>query len=233
MSQVSKMLKAVFILLTCLATLMGCETTQTPESAREQKQVIVGASIDDLATRLKALKITDEYPLRVYYHGDCAMVGTQFFESIPFPIQSLNPSTSDGGALEKVTSLFTDESKINTYIDDAGMLRLHIGNSIDYPLFTNVDSFGIPSNVRHEPGTVVDYIANTPETKEVMKRFGLQQTATLSVFSLQPGYSDDSPQVPENFGDLTLNEALDVVASVFRRVVVYSTCDTHYSIKIY
>ena len=129
--------------------------------------------------------------------------------------------------------MFPERANAKTYLDDRGVMRLHIGNSIDYPLLTHVQSFQIPSNVLHQPKTTTAYISTTSKFEEAMTQFGLKPTATLSVFNLQPGLSDKSPKLPEGFGNMTIDQALDVVAGIFKKIVVYSTCDTHYSVKVY
>jgi len=231
--KVYKCVKAFFVFIFFTIILHGCTTSHSTSSKIGSQEPRDELAINEFINALRKLRIADEYPVRVYYHGNCTLVKKRYFDTIPFPFSNLNAPSVDGGYVERVHSMFAKTDSVKVYIDEKKIVRVHIGNSIDYPLATKLSSVKIPSDAQYYPQTSAAYISTSSEFVNSMKQFDLQATFPRLFSGALSIPTNKSPRMPENLTNVTVDEALDMVAEKFRKIVIFSTCDTHYSVRVH
>jgi hypothetical protein len=155
---------------------------------------------------------------RLYYEGMCKTGGER---DIWFP-EIETTASPIGTGLAAVRGVFVPRISV----EDArnGLVRITIGNVPRALLSTRLARVKLTPEDRYNALLAVRTIESAPEARDAMEMTGFNSPITTMSFPITmpaPGL----PHLPEEMMDVTLDEALDMVARTFGGVVLYGACD--------
>ena len=159
---------------------------------------------------------------RVYYSTACeAQDGTP----LPFPqVEVQSPSNGKTG-LTAVRDIFRKDKRVNVSEDATGIIRVTIGEPASALLQTRIHSLTLKQHEQYNPELAIFAILNSTDVEVAIRQLGFDQPDTTFGGSINvPGKGMALPHLPASMMDVTMDQALDLVAKTFRGIVIYETC---------
>lgn len=176
----------------------------------------------DLTTALVA---TGKFA-RIYVHDDPCQVGELGW--LVFPEMKFRAPAKGQKGLEAIRYMFGDDPHTEVSEDPSGMVRITIGKVSAELLGTKVHSLAFSQRAQYNPQLPVpdgsiDTILSAPEVKTVMAKLKVSTIGGFFEIIEAPPIETD-PHLPPSMNDVTVDEALDIVARTFGGVVSYEEC---------
>jgi hypothetical protein len=159
---------------------------------------------------------------RIYFSSACS--GGKF----PFPIFpkiSVMP-TQQREALAAVRDIFLKDESVRVVRDRSGMIRITIGRPPTALLQTNLKSLRFNTDEQYNGWRAVGAILNAKEVQSAMQKLGFEKGVKMAIGPIavpEPGRS--LPHLTASIMNMTMDQALDLVAETFGGIVIYETCE--------
>lgn len=169
---------------------------------------------------------TDSSGARVYFESSCKSArkpNLLTLGSLPLPkigIRSV-PETQPPLIMAKQT--FLGNGGVSAHINGSGLVVVEIGKVNKGVLETKLNSIQLNATQRYNPQLAIDKILNLATVQAAENRlelFLLPRPMDLQIVSPAPGL----PHLPAQIRSMTLDKALDMVASTFHGVVIFGVC---------
>jgi hypothetical protein len=158
---------------------------------------------------------------RLYYVVPCKDPDHDF--PVPFPDVKAQSPLNDRGGLETVRDIFRDDKRVTVSEEPDGIIKVRVGEVPAAILQTKIPLLRLKPLQQYNPTSAVFAITDTKAIQGAMRKLGLQGTPT--VYSI-PGNlpTKPAPHLPAVIKNVTLDQALDIVARTFGVIVVFGEC---------
>lgn len=166
---------------------------------------------------------------RLYFTTQCSMEHDSFAEDErpypAFPQLSLAHSSANVPPLEAVRDMLRNQQDTAVTEDQSGLMRITLGAVPTALLKTRIARLTFTPIERWNPDPAIWAIEGAPEIKVAMRTLNLQ-LPRLRVIDILLGPTGDekSPHLPSTLEGVTMDQALDAVATSFRQLVIYGEC---------
>lgn len=157
---------------------------------------------------------------RISYTTSCYKNG----QPVPFPELRVRPAANGEKGLAAVRSVFRDDKNVAVVQDRSGMVRITIGKPASAILQTKIRSLALKPLDRYNPGLAIVAIEKAKEVQVAMEKLGLQppEVVVLDMNVAEP--AKGLPHLPATLADITVDQALDLVAKTFGGIAYYGVC---------
>lgn len=173
---------------------------------------------------LKYLRLvigTSGKTIRLYYSASSCHVGNDQ-APVPFPAVKLRPPSKEKIGLAAVREIFSDDKSVTVSEEPLGTIRVLIGKVPMSILQTKLPLIALDPLERYNQRMAINAIQSAKEVQTAMHSLGLMPVSNLGGLIAEP--AKGLPHLPASMKELTVDRALDVVASTFQNVVVYGVC---------
>ena len=159
--------------------------------------------------------------IRLYYHADCRKTFPVDY-SIPLPLFTVQPPSEGKTGLAAVREIFKNAKDVTIAEEPQGIIRITIGEVPTEILRTKIRDLTLQSQARYDPSLAIGAIASAKEMSAAMTSLGL--TLSPNAGGLMAPVEKGMPCLPSAMRDVTVDQALDVIAKTWGGPVVYATC---------
>lgn len=158
---------------------------------------------------------------RLYYVVPCKDPDHDF--PVPFPDIRAQSPLNDRVGLGAVRDIFRDDKRVTVLETTDGIIKVNIGQVPAAILQTKIPLLRLKPLQQYNPTSAVFALTDTKAVQAAMRKLGLQEAA--SVFSIPHNLpAKTAPHLTTIIKDVTLDQALDIVAKTFGVVVVFGEC---------
>lgn len=158
---------------------------------------------------------------RIYYQATCPP--DEHFP-LAFPRIAVHASSSKGGnALASIRRLFQRNELATVVEDKDGIIRVKIGTVSDIVLRTPIAALHFDLESQYNYLLAIGTILKVPEVQAIMEKLNVRVPARPYHIHVVPP-SDAQPHLPSVITNVTMDQALDVVARTWGGVVLYGAC---------
>ena len=158
---------------------------------------------------------------RLYYVVPCKNPDHDF--PAPFPEVKAQAALNGHIDLEAVREIFRDDKRVAVSEETDGIIRIHIGEVPAAILKTKIPILRLKPIQQYDPAWATMALTDSKAVQVAMRKLGLKEAPF--VFSLASNLpAKPAPHLPTVLKNVTLDQALDMVAKTFRVVVVFGEC---------
>lgn len=209
-----------------LAAILGSSATLsigTAESASAADQQVRNDILVNWA-QVQQYLVSPEYfrnyTIRVYYLADCRFQNGVFHDpALPPPIVKGERPTKGETGLIAARHIFRNASDVRVSEDPDRIIRIRIGNVPTAVLKTKIRIIKMDDSARSTKLGAIRAILKTREMQTAMKSL---KPNVPSYFSSETGITP--PPYHAQMKNVTFDQALDVIAKSWDRIVVYGVC---------
>jgi hypothetical protein len=161
---------------------------------------------------------------RIYYAGECPTKDrSSLVQQLHFPSVWFQPPLPGATGMDAVRQIFSEDPNVTVTQDRFEMLRITIGSVSSTVLQTRIPSLTFDPTAQYTASSATDTIAITADiyAKQHGLPFGL---APFIIDHLVSGPINGAPHLPAMMQNITIDDALDVVARTFKGIVTYGDC---------
>lgn len=168
-----------------------------------------------------ALKVR---PVRIYYSAICFRPANDSTDEVILPKFDLQQAKPGVTGLTAARQIFVREKNVAITEDSSGIIRIRIGHVSDTVLQTKIANIAMNAFDQYDNILAVLALERSPEVEDAMHRLGLHRPSHV-IDVLTPGPAPSRPHLPAVIKDVTLDQALDTTATIFKSVILYGICD--------
>jgi len=166
---------------------------------------------------------------RIYYTASCPSDADYFpYYPYPFPVIPVHAPPDALSGLAAVRYMFGDVKKITIEEQPVGVIRIRIGQISDTILKTHISQINLKQTLKQEaqytPLFAIYAIEGAKEVQDAMRDLHIQSDSRPYI-QLMTEPSEKLPHLPEALSNVTMDQALDLVAQTFGGIVEYGTCE--------
>jgi hypothetical protein len=166
---------------------------------------------------------------RIYYSAVCRRPNESFDAS--FPRLDVEPPPQGKLGIAAVRDMFRHDKDVSVKETAPGIVRIRIGSVPDDILRVRIPSLALTADERYNYWLAISKIQNAPEVRSAMHKLGI--STPLRFINVLIGNVPEWPHLPSVMTNVTVDEALDLVAKTFRGVVVYEFCASRDQYEFY
>jgi hypothetical protein len=212
--------RATRVVVLLLALSQPLEAQALPEATANSTRD--GISVEnDLMSFLRLALQQAGAPVRLDYSATCP---DRRNELIPFPKITIKPPMRGAVGLKAVREIFQREP--STTVDRAanGTIWISIGDIPRALLRARISSLELTPLEQYNPMLAVVAAEKTNDMRLLMAKLGVHPAVVVADYLLnQPG--SIAEHLPASVSNVTFDQFLDLIATEFRGVVIYGTCD--------
>jgi hypothetical protein len=161
--------------------------------------------------------------MRLYYQADChSPKAASIDDDVPFPTFSVQPPSGDKSGLAAVREIFKNAKDVTIKEEPEGIIRIWIGKVPTEILQTRIPQVRLDRLAQYDPELAIGAIENTKEIDAA--KHSLRVTSVLNVGGLMAPAEKSLPSLPSSMTNLTMDQALDMIAKTWGGPVVYGAC---------
>jgi hypothetical protein len=206
-----------------LAVFPGFQNVQAAPSALEISQAQEAGKHNEYAmlTYLVPVLLQARKAGRIYYAPSSCVPDEN--DPDPFPTIDMQPPPKETSGLAAVREIFRHDHNIKVKESPSGIIRIRIGKIPDAILQTKLSRIYLMPIAQYNPVDAILAIERSEEVQAAMHRLGIHQAfqaVNVQIVMPAPGL----PHLPKSIDNLTMEQALDLVAQTFRGIVEYGAC---------
>lgn len=156
---------------------------------------------------------------RLYLFTSCE--GRQ--SPLRFPRMKVQAASKGNVGLSGVREVFQNDKQVVVTQDPNGMIRIRRGNVPTALLKTKIHALRLKPDERYTEMLAVSAVLSAKEVEAAMRRLKLEHpVVVVSIMVVTP--REGVPHLPAVMKDITLDEALDRVATTFGGIVISAQC---------
>jgi hypothetical protein len=217
----------------CVLVTIGWSIAVSADAAEPPKQGGVRLIARNQATVLKYLEpvsYSSGKVVRLYYVVQCHATDVE----MPFPAVRVGPPSENSTGLAAVREIFRDDKNVTVTEEPMGVIRVSIGKVPTAILQTRLSSVNLDKDQQYDPRLAIGAIESTKEMEAAERSLGLAGVSLLAGTAQLP--LSGIPHLPKSLKNLTVDQALDVIAKTWQGPVVYGVCanqSNRYGTKTY
>jgi hypothetical protein len=142
--------------------------------------------------------------------------------SVPFPLFPLQPPSPDKTGVAAVREIFKNAEDIRIAVEPPGIIRIWIGKVPAEILRTRISLLTLDRQAQYDPSFAIGAIESTKELEAAETSRGL--SLAPNVGGLVAAAENGLPCLPASMKNITVDEALDVIAKTWGGPVVFGAC---------
>jgi len=166
---------------------------------------------------------------RLYYESTCT---PENGAARLFPRLNLRSPELGNSWLDSIRSIFREEPGVNASQGKDGIVRIKIGSYPGEILNTKISRLKFRHVARFDETLALAAIMRAPELQAEMKRLNMHVAANEKPVPTGKGGSA-GPHLPAEIKGVTLDQALDLVATTWKSMVAYGVCQNSGEFYIY
>lgn len=218
-----------FTLFLPLLIFFGCASSSGVESARELRSNARNATLQDVTDNIKSAISADPVPVRIYFRGDCESRADHFRE-VQFPKIELSLPPSGSTTVDRVRSMFRNNNYVTVNQEYNRIIRIKIYKPNEDILLTEIPLIQFTPEEQYNRRQAITVIDTSPEVLKTANELGINRTLG-PVFDLIVPPQEGLPSLPSKIENVTMDEALDIVATKFRSMISFGICESRYTIR--
>jgi hypothetical protein len=157
---------------------------------------------------------------RIYYSAACQPNNNLV---VSFPRLDVRPPSNGKIGIAAVRDIFRNEKDVSVKEAGPGIIRVRIGSVSDTLLRVRISNLVLTPEEQYNYWLAIFKIENAPEVQSVMQKLKIRTPArVIGIGIMHP--ADGLPHLPGVITNVTMDQALDLVAKTFRGVVLYESC---------
>jgi hypothetical protein len=157
---------------------------------------------------------------RLYYRSNCWGSDDS---AVSFPRIDVQPPQSKSSGINAVRDIFRGHKDIAITQDAKGIIRIKFGEVPDEILRTRISSLRLDPLSQYNATLAIAAIESTQEVQFAMHKFGLKiPQQVYNMLLVKP--AEGLVHLPAEIRNVSMDQALDLVATVFRGIVIYGAC---------
>jgi hypothetical protein len=159
---------------------------------------------------------------RINYVTACAAKG----KPLPFPIVEVQPASKEALGLAAVRDIFGKDKGVSVSETPSGIIRVTIGQPIASILQTKIRSLSLDREQQYNAVPTIIAILECKEVEGAMRQLGFERPLTVAHMGIALPEKDGPPlpHLPARMTNLTVDQALDLIAKAFGGIVIYKEC---------
>lgn len=158
---------------------------------------------------------------RLYYAGLCR----GGMPSAPFAKLKLRSPTKGKTGLAAVREIFAENKHVRVTQSRSGIIRINVGDVPSDLLQTKIAMLRFNPDQQYTEELALIAIQSAREVEVAMRKHGFEHPVVVtSIMVLGP--APGRPHLPKRITNVTLDQALDLVAKTFEGIVTYEECRT-------
>jgi hypothetical protein len=159
---------------------------------------------------------------RIYYRGSCQLQ-LDADPAASFPQLNVQPPSNGKSGVAAVREIFRHEKDVSVKETDPGIIRIRIGSVPDAVLRVTISNLVLTPEEQYNYWLAIFKIENAPEVQSAMRELKIRlRVRTVSIGIVQP--TDGLLHLSGVITNVTMDQALDLVAKTFRGIVLYDFC---------
>jgi hypothetical protein len=155
---------------------------------------------------------------RVYIVTNCGAK-----ECPQFPQIRMQPASQGKAGLAAVREIFAKDEQTSVTSGQDGIIRIRFGGQLSALLQTKIHSLRFKPLERYNIIDAEAAIEGTEEVKGAIKKLRLEEPVVVFSGSVQQPMKG-LPHLPDHIENMTVDRALDLLATTFGEVVLYEEC---------
>jgi hypothetical protein len=161
---------------------------------------------------------------RIYYQAVCQPDEDHL---IVFPQIDVQPPSRGQTGLIAVRHMFRSNKNVTVTQDGDGMIRIRIGQFPDALLQTRIATVAFDPIEQYNYMLALGAIETTSEVQSAMGKLKIHAPSRVyDMLTVQP--ADGLPHLPPEIPNVSMDQALDSVATAFRGIVLYGACQKYH-----
>lgn len=157
---------------------------------------------------------------RIYYSATCQ---PNVNLAASFPRLDVRPASNGKSGVAAVRDIFREEKNISVKEVDSGIIRVKIGSVPNAVLRARISNLILTPEEQYNYWLAIFKIENAPEVQSAMQELKIGiPPRTVNIGIAQP--ADGLPHLPDVITNVTMDQALDLVAKTFGGIVIYEFC---------
>jgi hypothetical protein len=158
---------------------------------------------------------------RFYYEASCPPGEMDY--PLAFPRVDVQPPLRGVTDLDFVRSIFRQakENWVAEKVD--GIIRIRFGNAPDAILQTQIHRLNLEPIEQFNPLLIIDAIVNSPDVRSAMAELHVVVPQRVYSMIFTPP-AEGLPHLPSEISNVTMDQALDMIARTWSGVVLYGAC---------
>ena len=212
--------KFLFVILMALVAGVGAvESLSAQEASREASN----RNEDVVLEYLRPVISSSGKAVRIYYRAMCHRTSNSTAEApVPFPLVNVQPPPKDKTGLAAVREIFKNDQNVTVAEEPEGIIRVWIGKVPTAILETKLSVLALDRLEQYNQRMAINAIKDTKKMQAAMRSLAVLPVSDLG--GLVAEASQALPHLPATMQDVTVDQALDVIAKTFHHVVVYGAC---------
>jgi hypothetical protein len=158
---------------------------------------------------------------RIYYEASCPPGDLEF--PLPFPRVDVLPPLTGPTDLDVVRSIFRQTRESWVVEKVGGIIQIRLGKAPNAILRTRIHRLNLNPIAQFNPSEVINAIVNSPEVRSAMEELHVDVPQRIySMILTQP--AEGLPHLPAEISNVTMDQALDMIARTWSGVVLYGAC---------
>lgn len=159
---------------------------------------------------------------RVYYAGVCEGQD-RVYVVLPSAVETQAPPSNEVG-LAAVRAIFRNKDGVSVSEGADGIIRIVIGQVPMAILDTKIPTITFDPIQQYTEKMAIWAITGSDEVSRAEKRLGTRIAGPVVRNSFATEPAEGRPHLPESLTNVTLDQALDTVATTFGGIVMYGAC---------
>ncbi len=157
---------------------------------------------------------------RIYYQAVCP---SDEHYPLAFRRVDVRPPSRDATDLAAVRSIFREQKGVLVAEYPPGIIRVRIGRVPDAILRTQISTLNLTPTERYNSFAAIWAIENAPEVRSAAKKLHIVvPVRVVNMPTVRP--AEGLPHLPPQLSNVTMDQALDLVARTWSGIVLYGVC---------
>jgi hypothetical protein len=157
---------------------------------------------------------------RIYYRATCP---PDEHYPLAFPQLDVEPPLGSETGLVAVRSIFRKERDLTVTENETGIIRVRIGRVPRSILQTRITRLHLAPETQYNVLLAINAIERSPEVQSAMSKLNISvPERPYNFLVVQP--SEGLPHLPTEILNVTMDQALDMVARTWKGIVLYGAC---------
>jgi len=203
--------------IVCLATENSPSIGDQSLEAKRQHE------LDAVLGYLRDVAWSSRKAIRLYYRADCQpMKGSVVDYSVPFPLFRLQGPSPDKTDVAAVREIFKNANNVTITEHPQGIIRIWIGKVPTEILRTRISLIRLDREAQYDPSFAIASIMSTKEVEAAETLLGVSESPNIG--GLVAPAENGLPSLPATMKNITVDEALDMIAKTWGGPVVFGAC---------
>jgi hypothetical protein len=146
---------------------------------------------------------------------------------LPFPTVEMQVASKETSGLAAVREIFSKDKKVSVSESPSGIIRVTIGQPMFLTMLqTKIHSLTLDQDEQYNAVLTINAILESKEVRVAMRQLKIEQPLTVysGGIARPEKHGPSLPRLPARITDLTVDQALDLIAKTFGGIVIYEEC---------